>query len=94
LEITKNRIITSEPEQATVNSPPNAVAVLWTELAIVMAHDIGLDRISQHHRMILLHADLCPLGMNVFDDAAGIHVGGDLIARTAFSRCSRAIALG
>jgi hypothetical protein len=93
LEITENRIVTSEPEQATVSSPPNAVAILWTELAIVMAQDIGLDRISQH-QMILLHADLRPLGMNVFDDAAGIHVGGDLIARTTFSRCSRAIALG
>ena len=33
------------------------------------------------------------MGMNVFDDAAGIHVGEGLVARTAFSGCSTAIFL-
>jgi hypothetical protein len=93
LEVSENRIVGSVPRQATVNSLPNAFALLWTELPIVIAQEIGMDTVSQHP-MILLHTDLRPLGMNVFDDAAGIHVGGDLIARTAFSRCSRAITLG
>jgi hypothetical protein len=33
------------------------------------------------------------MGMNVFDDWAGIHVGQGLLGRTAFSRCSTAISL-
>lgn len=93
LEISENRAVSSAPHEVSVNRSPNAVALLWTALPILMAQDIGVDSISQH-QMVLLRVDLRPLGMNVFDDAAGIHVGGDLIARTAFSRCSRAITLG
>jgi hypothetical protein len=94
LEIAANQLLAPEfsPRELSISSSPNAVAVLWTELPIVTAQDIGTDRVSGHP-MVLLHTDLRPLGMNVFDDAAGIHVGEGLLARTAFSHCSTAIFL-
>ena len=94
LEIVENQLVapTPQPREVRVISSPEAVAVLWTELPIVTAQAIGTDGPSGQP-MVLLRTDLRPMGMNVFDDAAGIHVGDGLLARTAFSRCSTAIFL-
>ena len=83
---------TPRPKELEVRHSPNAVAILWAEVPILTAQDIGRDEVSGEE-MILLHADLRLFGMNVFDDAAGIHIGGALVARTAFSGCSAAISL-
>jgi hypothetical protein len=94
LKIEANELISSTPppREVDIRISPTGVAILWTQLPIVTVLDIGLDRPSGH-RMVLLRTDLRPLGINVFDDAAGIHVGEGLVARTAFSRCSTAIVL-
>src|SRR5580698_10075632 len=94
LEIVANELVgpESRPRELEIKSLPGAVAILWNELPLVTAQDIGVRGPSGHQR-VLLHADLRPIGMNVFDDAAGIHVGGSLLARTSFDRCSPAIAL-
>jgi hypothetical protein len=94
LEIVANELVSPKPRprEVVIKSSPGAVAVLWSELPLIMAQDIGIDAPSGQP-MVLLHTDLRPVGMNVFDDAAGIHVGGNVLARTAFDRCSTAIAL-
>lgn len=93
-EIVANQVVSPArpPKELAIRESPDAVAILWTELALVTAQEIGTDE-ATGTPIVLLHADLRLLGMNVFDDAAGIHVGGALVARTSFSRCSTAITL-
>lgn len=93
LEIVENQLVAPNPRptEIEITSSRDAVAVLWNRLPIVTAQDIGID--GSGHPMVLLQTDLRPMGMNIFDDAAGIHVGEGLLARTAFSRCSTAIFL-
>jgi hypothetical protein len=43
---------------------------------------------------IVLRADLRPLGMLIYDDALGLHVGGTTFAKNTFSRLHTAINLG
>ncbi len=94
LEIVANELVSPKPgpREVEIKSSSGGVAVLWRELPLITAQDIGVDGPSGQP-MVLLHTDLRPVGMNVFDDAAGIHVGESLLARTAFDRCSTAIAL-
>ena len=37
--------------------------------------------------------DLRPLGLNIFDDFAGLHVGSNVVARNSFSNCHTGIQL-
>ena len=93
--ILRNRVVSSPgPSSAQIASTEKAVAVLWNEIPVLMAQDIGREQQNPFHDRILLHIDFRPFGLNVFDDAAGIHIGGGLIGRSAFSHCSAAITLG
>ncbi len=42
---------------------------------------------------IVLHVDLRPIGMNIFDDANGIHIGDSTLAGNTFQGVSTAITL-
>jgi hypothetical protein len=42
---------------------------------------------------VVLHADLRSVGSNIFDDVAGLHVGGAIMAGNSFRGCSAAIVL-
>jgi hypothetical protein len=62
------------------------VAVFWEEAAILQA--TILDEATVH-----LRVDLRPLGLKVYDDPEGLHVGANTLALNAFSGCGTAIAV-
>jgi hypothetical protein len=64
-----------------------SVAVFWSEIPLVIATALGGNRVS-------LRADLRPLGINLYDDALGLHVGGNDFAGNQIVNSSTAIALG
>ena len=87
LEIQGNELITPTVSKARVVTTSEAVAVFWQSVAILMAQEIDANT-------VLLHTDFRALGVNIFDDAAGLHIGGSLLGGNTFSGCSTAIALG
>lgn len=95
LEIVENQIVAPRPKprELSVSWSPDALTVLWKDVPIITALEIEPEPLNPSHRRVVLRTDLRPLGMNIFDDGAGIHVGGSVIARTAFSHCSTAIRL-
>jgi hypothetical protein len=74
-------------EQVRVVSNAQSIAVLLNGAPILLLQEIGESN-------LLLHSDLRPLGMNIYDDAAGLHIGGSVLAANHFSGCSTAISLG
>ena len=87
LEIHDNDLIAPTVSHARVVKTPEAVAVFWRNVAILMAQQLDADT-------VLLHTDFRPLGLGIFDDAAGLHIGGSVLGGNSFSGCSTAIALG
>jgi hypothetical protein len=65
---------------------PNAVTMLGGDRLVLFAHAPFPDE-------IVLHVDLRPIGMNVFDDADGIHIGDSTLAGNTFQGVSTAITL-
>lgn len=65
---------------------PNAVTMLAGDSLVLFAHTTLPDE-------IVLHVDLRPIGMNVFDDANGIHIGDSTLAGNTFQGASTAISL-
>jgi len=65
----------------------HSVAVFWDEIPLVIATLLA-------ESMVSLRVDLRPLGINLYDDANGLHIGGNLFAGNWVSGASTAIALG
>jgi hypothetical protein len=87
IEIRDNRIVSSDSGEFHVSESPRAVAVMWKNVPILMAQQIGDDT-------VLLRTDLRPLGIGIFDDAAGLHIGSSVLSGNNFAGCSIGIALG
>jgi hypothetical protein len=87
VEIHDNRVVGSESGDVRISESPDAVAVIWRNVPILMAQQIGEDT-------VLLRADLRPLQLEIFDDAAGLHVGSSVLSGNNFTGCSIGIALG
>ncbi len=87
VEIRANRIEGPKSGDIRVSESPGAVAVFWKGVPILMAQQIDDDA-------VLLHTDFRPLGMAIFDDAAGLHVGSGILSGNNFTGCSIGIALG
>jgi hypothetical protein len=66
---------------------PNAVAIFADGRPMLMAQSIGADE-------VILHVDLRPIDMDIYDDAAGLHIGESTLANNTFEGSSTAIALG
>jgi hypothetical protein len=86
VRIEQNQIVETLPG-IKVAVKAESVAVLLDALPILTVVDIGSDT-------LLVRADFRPLGMSVFDDAAGLHIGASVLTNNHFSGCSTAIALG
>jgi len=71
---------TPDPEQ------PNAVTMLGGDRLVLFAHAPTVGE-------VLLHVDLRPIGINIFDDANGIHIGDSTLAGNTFQGVSTAITL-
>jgi hypothetical protein len=64
----------------------NNAAVFLGDYSLILATTI--DPSTAH-----LKIDLRPLGLKIYDDVEGLHVGGNVLARNAFTDCTTAIAL-
>ena len=87
VEIRGNQVSTPGAEDLIVLAYEWSVAVFWRDMLILMAQEM----IS--NETVLLHTDFRPLGMDIFDDAAGLHIGSSVLRGNNFSGCSIGIAL-
>ena len=89
-EITDNSIVQNPgPAQhlLRVTAQGTSVAIFWGQVSLVVA-------VVTEPETVHLRVDLRPLGMNFYDDALGLHVGGNAFGRNEFANCATAIALG
>jgi len=63
------------------------VSIFWSDVLLVSA--TLLDNETAH-----LKIDLRRVGINIFDDNAGLHVGHNTLTGNSFENCATAIALG
>ena len=76
------------PDKVHVVSTPQSFAIFWDkEHALAIATLV--DENTAH-----LRVDLRPLGINIHDDADGLHIGGNTFTRNVISRSATAINLG
>jgi hypothetical protein len=88
--------ITDNVQKGEVNSPnPNVLIVAGESNVSIFLKDLLLlsatllDKKTAH-----LKLDLRPLGIFIYDDPDGLHIGNNLLARAAFTDCMTAISLG
>jgi len=76
------------PQKANVRviAEEHSVAIFWEDSALVIA--TALEESTAHVKI-----DLRRIGINVFDDADGLHVGPSVLARNTIETCETAIAL-
>jgi hypothetical protein len=87
VEIRDNVVVTGADHIRVFSESHDSVAVIWQSLPILMAQQISADT-------VLLHTDFRPLGIAIFDDGAGLHVGSGILSGNNFTGCSIGIALG
>ena len=63
-----------------------SVGIFWDESPLVIA--TRLDPATVHLKIDLRH-----LGINLYDDVDGLHVGGNVLARNNLANCETAISL-
>lgn len=63
------------------------VSVFWKDFLILSAT-------LPDQETVYLKLDLRPVGMVIYDDHLGLHIGGNLPAGSSFSNCMTAISLG
>jgi hypothetical protein len=76
----------SSAPSVKVISGDKSVAVFWEEAPLVIATLLAESLVS-------LRADLRSIGINLFDDAEGLHIGTNLFAGNWLSGASTAIIL-
>ncbi len=74
------------PELRVVQSPVS-VAIFFREMLLLSA--TLMEEGTAH-----LKVDLRPVGILIFDDHEGLHVGSNLLVRASFTNCMTAISLG
>jgi hypothetical protein len=77
--------IASNPDVRIVTSENN-VSIFWKDLLLVSA--TLLDQGTVH-----LKLDLRPIGIAIYDDPEGLHIGANLMAHSSFVGCMTAISL-
>ena len=87
MRIEQNRIVESTLDDVRVLERPDVVTIVVNGSPLLMAHDLG-------DGSIVLHTDLRSIGMNIFDDVAGLHIGASTLAKNRFAGLSSAISLG
>ncbi len=91
LDIRQNQLLGGQPDHFKVSGTPDletpqALTIVANGRPVLMAQAIAADE-------IILHVDLRALGVNIFDDASGLHVGDSTLANNTFEGSSAAIAL-
>jgi hypothetical protein len=76
-----------EGDDVTIVETPSSFAVFRGESALILATLLSAD--TAH-----LKLDLRPLGINIYDDVEGLHIGSNLFSGNVVSRAATAINLG
>ena len=77
----------SPEDRVRVVATPRSFAVFWEEHALALA--TLLDAETAH-----LKLDLRPLGINIYDDPDGLHIGQNVFSGNEVSHSAAAISLG
>ena len=77
----------SPQEDVRVVATPQSFAIFWRDYALAVA--TLLDAETVH-----LKLDLRPLGINIYDDIDGLHIGTNVFSRNEVSHTAAAINLG
>lgn len=77
----------SPDENVRVVATPRSFAIFWGDHALVVATLLDADTVH-------LKLDLRPLGINIYDDLDGLHVGTNVFSQNHVSRAAAAINLG
>jgi hypothetical protein len=72
--------------QPRIIAAEESVSVFWEESPLVIA--TRLDPRTIHVKL-----DLRPIGMAIFDDADGLHLGSNVLAHNAIINCESAVGL-
>ncbi len=87
-EIVENEIVGDRPDpELRLVSSPVSVSIFYREMLLISA--VLIQAGTAH-----LKIDLRPVGIMIFDDHQGLHVGNNLLARASFANCMTAISLG
>ena len=74
-------------KEVKVVKSDTSVAIFWEEAPLVIATLLDTGTVS-------LRADLRPIGINLYDDADGLHIGNAHFRSSTFSRAAVAFQLG
>lgn len=84
--VIKEEGTTPNPDLRIVSGDTN-VSIFWKDLLLLSA--TLLDKETAH-----LKLDLRPVGIVIYDDHEGLHIGSNLLVRASFADCMTAISLG
>ncbi len=87
VSVDRNEVNTSSPGQLSVVVSESSVAVFWKSNPLVIATRLQDGLIS-------LKLDLRPVGFNIYDDAAALHIGSNQFTNNAFINAQVAFQLG
>lgn len=87
MHVVDNVITGGSAAQVRVVASDRSVAIFWEESPLVIATLLADTLVS-------LRVDLRSIGINLFDDANGLHVGGNHFAGNWISGAPTAVALG
>jgi hypothetical protein len=86
-EIAENIVTGVIPPDLRLVSGDANVSIFWKDMFLLSA--TLLDKDTVH-----LKLDLRPVGITIYDDHEGLHIGSNILARTSFSNCMTALSLG
>ena len=72
-----------------VVATPQSFAIFWQDYALALATLLDAETETVH-----LKLDLRPLGINIYDDPDGLHIGTNVFSRNEVSHAAVAINLG
>ena len=87
VQVVDNVKLAESASNVRVVTSDSSVAVFWDETPLVIATLLA-------EAMVSLRVDLRPIGINLFDDANGLHVGSNIFAGNWIAGASTAVALG
>jgi hypothetical protein len=77
----------SPPDRVRIVATRRSFAVFWDEHALAVATLLDPDTVH-------LKLDLRPLGINIYDDLDGLHIGQNVFSGNVVSQSAAAISLG
>jgi hypothetical protein len=87
IQVVDNEVRTGSDIKVRVVKSETSVAIFWDETPLLIATALDDVRVS-------LRLDLRPIGINLYDDALGLHAGSNNFAGNQIVNCQTAIALG